>query len=205
MRKNLIPALLAATLPLATAATAQDAPPTDAAAIAVFTATFSEDCIGAFLENGDLVEQPQRFEVKSPSIWGDPTPMVVWQFHCDIYAYNTSQVFLKSSDMGGVLPVALTRPTLKIEYDEAAAAPGEADSIVSLLEINGWSAGSVAINAAFDPATLTISAHTFWRGIGDASDAGVWRLQDGDFRLQRYEVDASYDGEGNPVTLVSFE
>ncbi|WP_232831575.1 DUF1176 domain-containing protein [Pseudogemmobacter bohemicus] len=161
--------------------------------------------MGAFLENGGLIEPPQRFEVESPSTWSDPVPMVVWQFRCDIYAYNTSQVFMVSTDMGGVVPVALARPTLKIEYDEEAAAPDEADSVVRLLEINGWSANPVAINASFDPATLTISAYAFWRGMGDASDAGVWRLQDSAFRLQRYEVDASYDGEGNPVTLVDYQ
>ncbi|SEC30220.1 hypothetical protein [Rhodobacter sp. 24-YEA-8] len=201
MRKILFPLLLATASP----AFSQAALPEDAIAIAAFSVTFAEECTGAFSEDGRLLKPPKRFEVESPGSWGDPIPRVVWEFQCDIYAYNISQVFMISSDQGGAIPVGLTRPTLKIEYDEEAAAPGEADSVVSLLEINGWSADLLAINAGFDPQTLQISSHTFWRGIGDASDAGIWRLQDAAFRLVRYEVDASYDGESNPVTLVNFE
>lgn len=179
--------------------------PGDDLAIAAFSAGFAQDCSRAFREDGTLLEPPSRFEVKSPASWGEPTPMVVWEFGCEVYAYNTSQVFMISTDQGGVQPVGLARPTLKIEYDEASAAPGESESVVSLLEINGWSADLLAINAAFDPETLQITSHTFWRGIGDASDTGIWRLQDNAFRLVRYEVDASYDGEGNSVTLVNYQ
>ncbi|NPD15476.1 hypothetical protein HOY34_09720 [Xinfangfangia sp. D13-10-4-6] len=176
----------------------------DDAAIALFSASFSESCAGAFEEDGSLVEAPQRHEVLAPSSWGEPEPVTVWQFSCALYAYNTAQVFMIMDEGGGVQPVALACPTLQIEYDEEAAAPGEADSVVSVLKINGWSADLLAINAEFDPATLTIRAHTYWRGLGDASDSSLWSLQDRAFRLQHFEADASYDGEINPVTLVDF-
>jgi hypothetical protein len=40
--------------------------------------------------------------------------------------------------------------------------------------------------------------------VGDASSRGTWVFADGGFRLIRYEVDASYDGEINPQTIVDY-
>lgn len=195
--------LLAAFLPASPALA--DIPYDDADAVALFTAGFAERCSWAFDEDGALSGEPDRFDVTGPNSWSDEgSPAVIWEFGCEIYAYNTAQVFILATE-DGIGPVALARPSLKIVYDEAAAAPGEADSVIETLEIDGWTADLTPINARFDPATVTITAHTYWRGLGDASDTGSWRLRDQQFHLIRYDVDASYDGEVNPVTLVEFE
>lgn len=43
------------------------------------------------------------------------------------------------------------------------------------------------------------------RGVGDASPNGVWTFRDGNFVLVKYDVDASYDGEIEPQTVVDYE
>jgi hypothetical protein len=60
------------------------------------------------------------------------------------------------------------------------------------------------VNSDFDPDTATLSSYSKWRGIGDASSSGTWVFDDGRFVLARYEVDASYDGEVNPETIVDY-
>jgi hypothetical protein len=56
-------------------------------------------------------------------------------------------------------------------------------------------------NAEVDAASGTIRSTGYWRGIGDASSVGEWRLIEGDFVLVKYDVDASYDGEINLRTV----
>ena len=43
-----------------------------------------------------------------------------------------------------------------------------------------------------------------FRGICDASSLGSWVLDEGEFRLESYAVDPSYDGEENLVMLVDY-
>jgi len=41
-------------------------------------------------------------------------------------------------------------------------------------------------------------------GVGDASDSGTYLFRNGNFSLVQYDVDASYDGEENPQTVVDY-
>ncbi|TIV72916.1 MAG: DUF1176 domain-containing protein, partial [Mesorhizobium sp.] len=43
-----------------------------------------------------------------------------------------------------------------------------------------------------------------WRGVGDASSSGTYLFRNGDFSLVQYDVDASYDGEINPQTIIDY-
>ena len=60
-------------------------------------------------------------------------------------------------------------------------------------------------NSSYDEATMSITSNAKWRGVGDASSAGTWIFRDGEFTLVRYDVDASYDGEINPETVLDFQ
>jgi hypothetical protein len=44
-----------------------------------------------------------------------------------------------------------------------------------------------------------------WRGVGDASANGTWAFKNGRFVLVKYDVDASYDGEINPQTVIDYD
>jgi hypothetical protein len=60
------------------------------------------------------------------------------------------------------------------------------------------------VNSSFDEASQTITSASKWRGVGDASDSGTWIFRNGEFTLVKYDVDASYDGEVNPETVLDF-
>ena len=54
------------------------------------------------------------------------------------------------------------------------------------------------------PATRTVTSHSKWRGLGDASSSGQWLFHNGRFILKSYDADASYDGEINPQTVLDY-
>lgn len=192
--KALFPALLFA-LPAV-------ADPLDDQATAVFSASYAEACMSAFLEDGRLIEPPERFSMLSAVSWGDaPVPMEIWRFRCNVGAYNTQFVLIAHSDSNGIMPLTLARPDLDIIHE----IPGDFDSPVKEVRIVGWSASAFVVNADLDAEQAELREYALWRGIGDASSTTVWRLVDEAFRLQRHDVDASYDGEINPATLVQFD
>ena len=78
------------------------------------------------------------------------------------------------------------------------------EGAVDSINIIGYLAADRLVNSAFDEATLSIASHSLWRGVGDASSSGLWIFRDGDFTLVKYEVDASYDGEINPQTVLDY-
>ncbi|MGO4843166.1 DUF1176 domain-containing protein, partial [Rhizobiaceae sp. 2RAB30] len=49
-----------------------------------------------------------------------------------------------------------------------------------------------------------LMSHAKWRGVGDASSTGTYIFREGTFTLVKYDVDASYDGEINPETVLDF-
>ena len=61
------------------------------------------------------------------------------------------------------------------------------------------------MNSEYDEATRSITSYAKWRGLGDASSSGTWMFRDGTFTLVKYEVDASYDEEINPETVLDFD
>ena len=60
------------------------------------------------------------------------------------------------------------------------------------------------MNATFTPATKSITSVSCGRGPCDASDRGTWVFEHGRFVLEVYDVDATYDGQINPVRVVDF-
>lgn len=173
----------------------------DERAIAAYLAAFGGACMGNVAENGTLNEPPQRFESTAASSWGEPSPVTVWQFPCNAGAYNLVDVFFMKTEINGILPLPIARPDLQIINEN----PEDPESPLKEVRIVGWSTTPFLVNPNFDPATGRLTEYSLWRGIGDASSMGVWQIMDESLRLMRYEVDASYDGEMNPETLVDFE
>jgi hypothetical protein len=192
--------VLAAPAALAPAAWADTAlaDPADDKALAAFKDGFGEACPSAFNEDGSPILPPERFDLNLPG--GDgypPSTLMLWQFICDIAAYNAQSVWF-AQDEWALAPLAFAEPDLRVNYTIA----DDVDSGLKDVSIVGWRASNMLSNSAFDPATMTMTAGALWRGIGDASDSGVWRLVEGRFILIRYEADASYDGEINPTVIL---
>ncbi|MCB6178961.1 DUF1176 domain-containing protein [Rhodobacter sp. Har01] len=172
----------------------------DDAALTAFRAAFPDACLGAFDEAGRPTEPPQRFDVQMPVTWGDPEPVVLWQFHCDAGAYNLIHVFLLRTKFEGIRPLPLARPEVEAVY----ADPDDEASAVTEVKVLGWAADTTVMNASFDPATGQVSAYGLWRGLGDAYSAGTWVLKNGGLVLVGYEVDASFDGQSVPQLTLHF-
>lgn len=169
----------------------------DDAVLAYFKAGFTEACGFAFDETGALTREAQRWDLQMPTTYGDPEAVTLWQFPCSQGAYNTLDLFILSSEFGGIQALSFAAPDLKVITEN----PDDPESKVTAINISGWRADLSPINPAFDPATQTLTAHGSWRGLDDAFDDSTYALIDGHFRLLRYEADADYDGEQHPVTV----
>jgi hypothetical protein len=181
--------------------TATETPPDTALVRRLFTLAFTEPCNGA-IDGGYGGTEPQVFDLTYKGSYDEPgaadRKFRLYQFNCNGGAYNFSSVFYGWDELDGLQPLSLASPTITPSYDEAA---GEGDGKLVKLEVTGMAASFLITNAEVDPKSGTIAATGYWRGIGDASSTGVWSLADGEYRLVTYDVDASYDGEVNPIRI----
>lgn len=118
---------------------------------------------------------------------------------CGAGAYNMQHAYYWVRDYEGLQPLALAEPTFEVEHEN-----DDIDAAVTGLTVTGMGATTILVNSEFDPDSLTITSHSLWRGIGDASSTGIWVFEDGKFSLQQYHIDASYDGEVNPETVLDY-
>jgi hypothetical protein len=123
----------------------------------------------------------------------------LYRFWCMNGAYNSMHVYFLSNDMGEVRPLHFAEPELDIRYQD-----DDPDKKVTAMNVIGFTTTDQLVNSDYDPQTYTLDAHERWRGIGDASSTGTWIFRSGTFSLVRYEVDASYDGEINPQTVLDY-
>ncbi|TIL39604.1 MAG: DUF1176 domain-containing protein, partial [Mesorhizobium sp.] len=80
----------------------------------------------------------------------------------------------------------------------------DSEGKVEAINVTGFQTDDQLVNSEYDDATKTISSLNKWRGVGDASSAGTYLFRNGNFSLVQYDVDASYDGEINPQTVVDY-
>lgn len=192
-------ALLALFTVLATTARAQDAG--DAAAMtgkakAMFAATAAATCDAGEFQDATPDTHAIGFRYTYDSQDDPERTAYLYRFFCFSGAYNEIHVYYISDGEGALSPLYFAEPTYDVRYR------GETDEVVENIAITGFAATGQLVNSGYDSQSRTITAHSQWRGAGDASSLGVWLFADGGFRLVRYEVDASYDGEINPQTLL---
>jgi hypothetical protein len=166
----------------------------DEAALAAFRAGFAGGCDAELVAPDSLLDPIVRHDLAMPQTGSDPTSVSLWLFPCLMGAYNLTSVAYLKDETWGLRPVAFARPDVEITYVN----PDEEEQEVKDIKTIGWTASPFLTNAVFDPAALTMINLSYWRGMGDAAEGGTWQLVDGEFRLTRYEIDASYDGEVNP-------
>lgn len=124
----------------------------------------------------------------------------LYGFPCNRGAYNESHVYFFADDRGELRPVGFATPELDIRYES-----NDDQSKVEAVYVTGFQSAFELTNSEFDAATLTLTSFAKWRGVGDASSAGTWIFRNGDFALVKYDVDASYDGEIDPQTVVDYQ
>jgi len=124
----------------------------------------------------------------------------LFRFFCSRGAYNEAHLYFATNRFGEVEPLHFAVPELDIRYVD-----NDSEQAVDSIHIAGFSTKSQLINSDFDPETRTLSEFAKWRGLGDAFSAARWMFKDGEFRLVHYVVDASYDDEQTPETIVDYE
>jgi hypothetical protein len=175
----------------------------DAEKYEIFRQAFAETC----MFEGDFMPPPEErvevFEFTFQRDWegAEPETVTVHQFHCFSGAYNIVSVFFIDDRIEGFRPLPFAEPELDIVH----ADPDDPDSAVESVGIAGYTATLQLVNASVDVDSGTISSHARWRGIGDASSSAVYHHTEGRFALRFYAVDASYDGEINPETLIDLQ
>ena len=177
-------------------AAAQDMPDIDAAAAkAAMRGGFGEACDPGETVVGSM--EPEAHRLVEPPAYdgGEDRHFVLYVVACSSGAYNISSVFLLDEGYDGPQPQGFAVPNLAIEYED------EAQEVLRSVTIDGFRATLRLVNATYDPETHSVTSAGRWRGLGDASDSGTWRFEDGGFTLQSYEVDPTYDGEITPRTV----
>ena len=149
-------------------------------------------------------ESPGSYTIPFRYKWDtDSDPMRearLFRFFCSAGAYNLKHIYYLQNDGEGLRELHFATPYLDVRYVD-----DNSDEKVDSIYVAGFVAADQLVNSSYDEATLSITSHSLWRGIGDASSSGLWIFRDGDFTLVKFEVDASYDGEINPQTVVDYD
>ena len=163
-----------------------------------FLATYSDQCDKQF-----LADEPTVFSIKykdKDAQPGDPEKETrLFHFSCSAAAYNEASVYYMTDEVSGVLQLQFAEPELDIRYQN-----NDSDAKLLGVTVIGFHTTGWATNSDYDEETRTISTFNKWRGVGDVSDSGTYLFRNGDFSLVQYDVDASYDGEENPQTVVDY-
>jgi hypothetical protein len=140
----------------------------------------------SFRYSSDTDEQPER-EAR------------LFRFFCDAAAYNETHVYYQYDEDNGVHELQFASPELDIRYEN-----DNYEGKVESISIIGYTVEEKLVNSFYDEASHSITSAPKWRGAGDASSIGTWMFRNGQFTLVKYDVDASYDGEINPETVLDF-
>lgn len=171
-----------------------------ARAVAMFEAAFSEDQCRNYRPERPA---PQRRQVVLEDDISGPQTVTTFEFDCDFGAYNEVKAFLIHTEVDGLRVASFAAPVPDVHY---AVTPDTQNDPwagpVERIDIAGYDSSTVLINPAVDDTTGRIVTWEKWRGIGDAASSGTWDLTAGGYVLRRYEIDASYDGEHDPLTVL---
>ncbi|TPK96723.1 DUF1176 domain-containing protein [Mesorhizobium sp. B2-4-14] len=163
-----------------------------------FLATYGDQC-----DKNLLANEPDTFSIKyrdKDAAASDPDREArLFHFSCSVAAYNENSIYYMSDDVSGVRQLQFTEPEMDIRYVN-----NDSEGKVESMHIVGFRTTGWATNSSYDKDAHTITTFNKWRGAADASSSGTYLFRNGDFSLVQYDVDASYDGEQNPQTVVDY-
>ncbi|GLS40799.1 hypothetical protein GCM10010869_63960 [Mesorhizobium tianshanense] len=167
-----------------------------------FAATYGEQC-DKEMPGGDPLGEPDTYSLRNKDAGAasdEPERETrLFRFFCSMAAYNESAVYYVYDDVSGVRQLQFASPELDIRYEN-----NNSEGKVEAINVIGFQTDDQLVNSGYDDATKTISSLNKWRGVGDASSAGTYLFRHGNFSLVQYDVDASYDGEVNPETVLDY-
>ncbi len=129
----------------------------------------------------------------------DPDRVVtVFAFDCSLFAYNASTVFYIHDDVIGIHLLSFAQPHLVIIREKG---DDEGKGLKSMT-VDGFTSATELINSNVDEKSQSITSFNKWRGIGDASSAGTWSFNQGEFVLTNFVADPTFDDEINPLDVI---
>lgn len=168
-----------------------------------FAADYSEIC--QTLDSGepgaaDPTETTIGFNYKHDGATDDQREARLFRFPCNMAAYNSREVYYLADDSGELRQLQFATPELDIRYEN-----DDSEGKLESIGVIGYRATDQLVNSGYSPETKVIESFDKWRGVGDASTTGRWMFRDGQFTLVKYDVDATYDGEINPESVIDYE
>lgn len=119
------------------------------------------------------------------------------EFACRSGAYNHSAVYVMSDQHGRVTEVFFPSPQIEVRHAE-----GSEQRVVEDIVIVATPELREVVNPRYDAVSRSIFERNKWRGLGDAYTTTQWGYKQGRFHIMRFAVDASFDGQDNPRTLI---
>lgn len=156
---------------------------------------YGEDCNGDEILGDENIPLSQSLQTGASG-----EQLTLWEAFCYGGANNVTSVYFLVNAQDKVTPLSFAEPVVSVSYVD-----GDTKGAIKYLKILGVSSTPFLVNPSFDPLTRTLSSHNRWRAPGDASASGHWSFNGESFSLIHYEVDASYDGKANPVTVMAYE
>ncbi|MDB5523202.1 MAG: hypothetical protein JWM58_965 [Rhizobium sp.] len=179
-------------LSLGVTAHADDAADIDAAR-RFATPMLGKPCL--FTENtaGDLADANHvyRLKYRYPGQGQDEpdNTLTLVQLLCSAGAYNSTSVYITKDPASGEFRLlSFAEPKLDYDYTDESFT-----TLTGPPRVVGYRTRVELINSSYDPATMSISATVKWRSQGDAWSSGVWSFTEGEFVLNHYDVDPTYD------------
>ena len=183
---------------------APPAPPKDTVleqAKAMFALAYGEQCDSS-QPDGKPVGEPEEHVIHyteaSGSDGGEKKARLL-RFFCMTGAYNENSVYYIATQDVPPRQLQFAAPELDIRYEG-----NDTDGKLESVNVTGFQTEDRLVNSAYDEATQSITAHNKWRGVGDAGTSGTWLFRNGQFSLVQFDVDASYDGQINPQTVLDY-
>jgi hypothetical protein len=171
--------------------------------LAVAKAAFGEACMFESDEAGTEAGPEQRYAAYELAYKeeGDAPDQAartatLHEIFCMSGAYNMVSVYLITKEDEGTQAVQFAAPAFRVVYEDDDSEKG-----VLRIDMQGFTTMNSVVNPEFDAASGTMTHFSKWRGVGDASSSGKWSFLNGRFVLTHFEVDASYDGEINPIVI----
>ena len=124
--------------------------------------------------------------------------VVLYVFSCELYAYNESSVFYVHDDVEGLRLLSFAEPHVVTTHPKG----DDEGAKLATIKVDGFTSTTALINAEFNEKIRTITSFNKWRGVADASSNGSWDFDHGEFILSDYDVDPTYNGEMDPLSIL---
>ncbi|MCO6186342.1 DUF1176 domain-containing protein [Rhizobium sp. L1K21] len=163
------------------------------AARAQMLAALGENCDAEQNADGDYFQDKAyllKWKDTSYDPAGEDREGTLYEVFCAAGAYNFIVAYLFANKDSPASLIALPMPLFDYAYEDG-------DDTMTKLEreptLKGFSAELLLVNPSFDPETMTLTSFNKWRGLGDAWSSGTWKFENGQFVLQDFTVDPTYE------------